>query len=60
MNRDSRMKVDVDFHRKMKVKASEQGLTIMELTRLLSEREDIFNVPRGNDEKTRKPFKFRF
>ena len=58
MNRDSRMKVDREFHKKLKVKASEQGLTIMELTRLLSEREDIFNVPRSKDEE-RKSFRFR-
>jgi len=59
VNRDSMMKVDKDFHRKLKTKASEQGMSIMELTRLLSEREEVFNVPRSNDEKTKKPFKFR-
>lgn len=59
VNRDSRVLVDKDFHRKLKTKASEQGISIMELTRLLSEREDVFNVPRSKDEERKKSFKFR-
>lgn len=59
MNRDSMMKVSSEFHRKMKAKASEQGLSIIELSHLLSQREEIFNIPRSNDEKTRKSFKFK-
>lgn len=46
MNDIIRIWVDPNFHKKLKRKAVDEGITITELTKIMSKSDESFNIPK--------------